>query len=76
MKAKKTTIIKSGKEFTLINPEKDIPIEFLIKLFGNEVIKVNFSNFGLIEIEAINGYENLFKTVENISELEWENITI
>jgi len=76
MKAKKATIIKNGIEFILINPESDISLDILSKLFGNEVIKINSGGFGLFEIEALNGNEKYFQNVESISNLEWGNITL
>jgi hypothetical protein len=76
IKAKKATIIKSGKEFILVNPETDIQIEKLCGIFGTNTIKVNSNGLGLFEIEALYGNENYFSSLEEISNLNWKDIII
>jgi len=76
MKVKKAIIKKNNVEFVLINPEKDIPIDRLCSLFGTNTIKVNFQGLGIFEIEGLNGNQERLGTLENITNLDWTDITI
>ena len=74
MSNKKTLVAKidiEGVEYTLVNPTKDVELEYLESIFGRKVLKLNFNGAGF-EVEGSHkNLSNIGKFIDS-SKLDWE----